>query len=85
MDSEIKWISFKDKLPEKERLIIFGNHRMTEIIIYHPDHPRIKKGKLEYKDITHWCYLNPPPPIERDKDSDVWGVFYDESEKTETA
>ncbi len=59
----MEWTAFKDELPEIGKLILFGNHRMVEICIYHPDHERIKLGQLEYKDITHWCYIDPPPPI----------------------
>ena len=58
----MQWIAFKDQIPELNRLILFGNHRMIELERYHPDHPRIKKGIIAYKDITHWCYVEPPPP-----------------------
>ena len=62
--SKIEWNLFSESLPQEGQLILYGNHRMVDVLIYHPDHVRIKKGKLEYKDITHWCYLNPPPRIE---------------------
>jgi hypothetical protein len=59
-----EWILFLDQLPQEGSLILFGNHRMVEVLIYHPEHDRIKKGELAYKDITHWCYIDPPPPVE---------------------
>jgi hypothetical protein len=60
----MKWIAFKDELPEEDRLILYGNHRFVEVLIYSPNHERIKLGKLAYKDITHWCYIDPPPVVE---------------------
>lgn len=59
-----EWTLFAEKSPEDGRLILFGNHRMIEVMLYHPEHERIKKGKLAYKDLTHWCYVNPPPAVE---------------------
>jgi hypothetical protein len=64
--SRIEWNLFNEKLPEESRLILYGNHRMIEVLHYHPDDARIKKGKLEYKDITHWSYINPPPCVEEE-------------------
>jgi len=58
------WKEFKQELPEEGRLILYGNHRWVEPLIYHPQHQRIKIGKLQYKDITHWCYIYPPPVVE---------------------
>lgn len=63
MAVKTEWISFKDEIPEVGRLILFGNHRMIEIALYHPEHPRIIKGMLAYKDITHYRYIDPPPEV----------------------
>ena len=57
------WKEFKKELPKEGKLILFGNHRMVEIILFHPEHERYVKGKIAYKDITHWCYINPPPVV----------------------
>jgi hypothetical protein len=62
--SKFDWKLFKEELPEKGRYILYGNHRWVEPLIYHPEHEHITTGKLVYKDITHWCYLETPPPVE---------------------
>ena len=58
------WKEFKKELPEEGRLILFGNHRMVEVILFHPENARYVKGKIAYKDITHCCYINPPPVVD---------------------
>jgi hypothetical protein len=60
----MEWKAFKDELPEIGKLIVYGNHRFIETALYNPDHPRIKNGKMNYKNVTHWCYIDPPPVVE---------------------
>lgn len=60
----MEWKEFKNELPEVDRLILYGNNRWVEPTIYYQNHPKILQGKMHYKDITHWCYIDPPPSIE---------------------
>jgi hypothetical protein len=60
----MEWIAFKDELPETGKLILYGNHRFVDTMLYTPDHPRMKEdAKLAYKCITHWCYIDSPPVV----------------------
>jgi len=58
------WKAFKDELPEEGKLILYGNHRFVETALYNPEHPKIKSGKLNYANVTHWCYVESPPVVE---------------------
>lgn len=61
------WIAFEDELPEIGKLILYGNHRIVDTMLYNPDHPRMKEdGKLAYKNITHWVYIVPPPVVKEE-------------------
>ena len=60
----MNWIAFKDELPEVGRLILYGNHRFVETALYNPDNKKIKDSKLNYKNVTHWCYVESPPIVE---------------------
>jgi hypothetical protein len=61
------WIAFIDEVPEEDRLIIMGNHRWVETLLYSRNHPRVVEGKISYKDITHWCYIELPPAVDLEK------------------
>lgn len=55
------WKAFADELPEKDRLILYGNHRHLDVMLYFPEHRHMQQdAKLAYKNITHWCYIDPP-------------------------
>ncbi len=58
------WVAFKDQLPEKGRLILFGNHRWIEVCLYDPEYYKIQEAKLNYKNVTHWCYIEIPPEVD---------------------
>lgn len=60
----MNWIAFKDELPGIGRLILYGNHRFVETALYVPDDGKFKSGKMNYKNITHWCYVESPPLVE---------------------
>ncbi len=61
----MEWKAFKDELPSLGRLILFGNHRFVDVVRYDPDHPKIHEGrKINYKNVTHWCYIDSPPVVE---------------------
>lgn len=59
----MKWNLFSEELPELGKLILYGNHRFVDTALYNPEHPRIKSGKMHFKDITHWCYIESPPEV----------------------
>lgn len=60
----MEWIEFKNQIPEEGRLILYGNSRSIEVGLNRPDNERLRIGKMEYKDITHWKYIDPPPPVD---------------------
>jgi hypothetical protein len=63
----MEWKAFKDELPEIGKLILYGNHRMVDTMLYNPDHPRMREdAKLAYKNITHWCYIDPTPVVQEE-------------------
>jgi len=60
------WRSFKDELPELGSFIMFGNHRWVNTCVFYPENQTIATGKLHYKDITHWYYIDKPPVVDWD-------------------
>lgn len=60
----MEWKAFKDELPEVGSLIAYGNHRFIETGLYYPDDDVIVCRRLNYKNVTHWCYIDLPPVIE---------------------
>jgi hypothetical protein len=63
MKQIMQWKAFKDELPEENRLILFGNHRFVEVCLYDGKHYKIQQSKLNYKNVTHWCYIESPPVV----------------------
>lgn len=60
----MEWKEFDKELPEEGSLILYGNHRFVDTMLYNPSHPRLKEdGKVAYKNITHWCYVDHPPVL----------------------
>lgn len=63
----MEWKSFKDEKPEIGKLILYGNHRFVDTMLYSPEHKAMKEdAKLAYKNITHWYYIDPPPVVEEE-------------------
>ncbi len=61
----MEWKAFKEETPEIGRLILYGNHRYVDTMLYNPEHDHMKSdAKLAYKNITHWCYIDSPPVVE---------------------
>jgi len=59
-----EWKSFKEEKPEDGRMILYGNHRALDIGRWDDEDKRLAYVKKEYKDVTHWCYLDYPPMVE---------------------
>lgn len=62
----MKWIAFKDELPENGRMILYGNHRWVDNIMYFRNansQQKSMKNNIAYKDVTHWCYIESPPEV----------------------
>ncbi|GEM_PF-6755992 len=61
----MEWKSFAQEYPEVGRLILYGNHRYVDTMLYNPTHKAMKEdAKIGYKNITYWCYIDPPPVVE---------------------
>lgn len=59
-----KWKAFKEELPEIGDWILYGNSHWLDCAPYHPRHPGIDEGRVMYKDVTHWCYVEPIPKVD---------------------
>jgi hypothetical protein len=62
----MQWKAFKNELPEEGRMILFGNHRLVQSIMYFSHSLDWKNREMAFKPTTHWAYIDLPEVYKED-------------------